>query len=329
MRPTLLRLGDRGDAVRDLQERLRLSGLAAEADGEFGPDTEASVRSFQEVRGLRIDGICGPDTWGALVESSFGLGDRLLYHRQPMLRGDDVAAMQQRLNGLGFDAGREDGILGPETENALRRFQRDAGIATDGVCGPATVAALTRLGALAAGSVASVREGERFRRDSRRLDERGLFVVVDPGLAALGDAVARGLREIGAVVALDATGQDPGLLAGEANRFGADVCLSLGSGEPGVRCAYFATQQFRSEAGYAIAVRLTSALGRVVETVDEPVGRAYRILRETRMAAVVVELFSPERHEAAAAISRRSPAIAAAIVDGIRRGVEEPLDVGR
>lgn len=328
MRPTLLRLGDRGDAVRDLQERLRLSGLAAEADGEFGPDTEASVRSFQEVRGLRIDGICGPDTWGALVESSFGLGDRLLYHRQPMLRGDDVAAMQQRLNGLGFDAGREDGILGPETEDALRRFQRDAGIATDGVCGPATVAALTRLGALAAGSVASVREGERFRRDSRRLDERGLFVVVDPGLAALGDAVARGLREIGAVVALDATGQDPGLLAGEANRFGADVCLSLGSGEPGVRCAYFATQQFRSEAGYAIAVRLTSALGRVVE-VDEPVGRAYRILRETRMAAVVVELFSPERPEAAAAISRRSPAIAAAIVDGIRRGVEEPLDVGR
>ena len=50
--------------------------------------------------------------------------------------------LQRRLNALGFDAGREDGILGPETEAALRQFQRDAGIATDGVCGPATIAAL-------------------------------------------------------------------------------------------------------------------------------------------------------------------------------------------
>ena len=37
-----------------------------------------------------------------------------------MLRGDDVAELQRRLNALGFDAGREDGILGPETEAALR-----------------------------------------------------------------------------------------------------------------------------------------------------------------------------------------------------------------
>ena len=37
-----------------------------------------------------------------------------------MLRGDDVSELQRRLNALGFDAGREDGILGPETEAALR-----------------------------------------------------------------------------------------------------------------------------------------------------------------------------------------------------------------
>ena len=95
-------------------------------------------------RGLRVDGICGPETWGALIESGFQLGDRLLYLSSPMLRGDDVAELQRRLNALGFDAGREDGILGAETETALREFQRNAGTTADGVCGPATLASIAR-----------------------------------------------------------------------------------------------------------------------------------------------------------------------------------------
>jgi len=50
-----------------------------------------------------------------IVESGFPLGDRLLYLHEPLLRGDDVAALQRRLNAFGFDAGREDGLLGTET----------------------------------------------------------------------------------------------------------------------------------------------------------------------------------------------------------------------
>ncbi len=114
--------------------------------GRFETATEEAVREFQRQRGLRVDGICGPETWGALIESGFPLGDRLLYLCQPMLRGDDVTELQRRLNMLGFDAGREDGILGPETEAAIGAFQRDAGLATDKVCGPATLGALGRLG---------------------------------------------------------------------------------------------------------------------------------------------------------------------------------------
>src|SRR5690606_34344697 len=97
--------------------------------------TVEAVRTFQEQRGLRVDGICGPETWGALIESGFRLGDRLLYLCTPMLRGDDVAELQRRLNALGFDAGREDGILGPDTERAIGAFQRDAGLAIDKVAG--------------------------------------------------------------------------------------------------------------------------------------------------------------------------------------------------
>ena len=39
----------------------------------------------------------------------------MLYHRIPMMRGDDVAELQARLNSLGFDTGKVDGIFGPDT----------------------------------------------------------------------------------------------------------------------------------------------------------------------------------------------------------------------
>ncbi|MGZ7087798.1 MAG: peptidoglycan-binding domain-containing protein, partial [Ilumatobacteraceae bacterium] len=130
--------GDTGDAVRDLQQRLAALGLdpSIEPRGAFGEATVASVRAFQTARGIPASGVCDASTWTALVEAGYRIGDRLLYLRSPMLRGDDVAELQRGLGALGFDAGRVDGILGPTTERALRDFQRNAGLTTDGVCGP-------------------------------------------------------------------------------------------------------------------------------------------------------------------------------------------------
>ena len=55
-----------------------------------------------------------------------------------------MAALQFLLARHGFPSGPVDGGLGPRTAAALVRFQAWAGLAADGVAGPATLAALRR-----------------------------------------------------------------------------------------------------------------------------------------------------------------------------------------
>ena len=60
--PPTLWLTSKGEAVRDLQRRLRL-----EVDGDFGKATDRAVRAFQKARGLTVDGVVGVNTWLALL----------------------------------------------------------------------------------------------------------------------------------------------------------------------------------------------------------------------------------------------------------------------
>jgi murein DD-endopeptidase MepM/ murein hydrolase activator NlpD len=64
----------------------------------------------------------------------------------------NVAALQIALHGAGVFAGNVDGVRGPQTVDALRRFQRRRGLVDDGVAGPQTRAALGRRGRPAWGS---------------------------------------------------------------------------------------------------------------------------------------------------------------------------------
>jgi hypothetical protein len=59
-RPTVRR-GASGDLVKKLQ-----AALHVDADGIFGPGTEAALRKFQSAKGMVPDGIAGPRTWAAL-----------------------------------------------------------------------------------------------------------------------------------------------------------------------------------------------------------------------------------------------------------------------
>ncbi len=63
----LSQLGSRGQEVRNIQTRLKAWGYyTGSVDGIYGSKTVAAVKKFQKKHGLRVDGIAGPATLGAI-----------------------------------------------------------------------------------------------------------------------------------------------------------------------------------------------------------------------------------------------------------------------
>lgn len=193
------RRGDNGTVVAEIRAKLHRLGLLAGAGEpalDFDEATDVAVRTFQQRRGLRVDGVVGPETYRALDEAHWRLGDRLLTYApaHPYI-GDDVVTLQQRLSDMGFDVGRCDGIFGRQTDEALREFQRNVGVPADGSLGPRTLRALDMLRrTVTGGSAAQRREEERLRRTGPAL--AGRTVVLDPGHGGADrGVVAHGLAE--------------------------------------------------------------------------------------------------------------------------------------
>lgn len=295
---------------------------AGDPGGRFDEHTEAACRAFQEARRLRVDGICGQQTWAALVEAGYRLGDRLLYRRYPPLRGDDVADLQRRLSTLGFDAGRVDGILGERTERALADFQRNAGLTVDGICGPTTIESLDRMGRRAPPQpVAPVREREHLRRGPRTLDGRRVAVAESGGLAALARELERTLHATGAVVIVlhhpEGSSQ-----AAAANAADADVFVGVAVEPDTEACttAYFAGHGGASPGGLRLAELFQAAIPAALDIKDGGTrGMSLPVLRETRMPAVWCELGPPS------VVVERGAELAAAVAGALTRWAAAPV----
>jgi len=301
--------GDRGPEITDIQSRLRSLGAVVdgvECDGTFGPSTEAAVRWFQRERHLRVDGLVGPDTWEQLVEAGWQLGDRTLYHRAPMFRGDDVRELQRMLNALGFDSGKEDGFYGPRTDGALRQFQRNVGDEPDGIVGPHTLSVLRRMRPLdAVPSRALVREREELQASRGPIE--GRVIAVDVGEDPDGSddvnrrsalALVSALHAVGADARLLVTGDDaaaPSDRARLANEVDAAASITVematrdDEGDGGPVCSYFGSRTTHSPSGLVLAQL-------ILEELEAELGLSGRLrpltiapLRETRMPAVQVE----------------------------------------
>jgi N-acetylmuramoyl-L-alanine amidase len=289
-------VGDSGPPVLDVQQRLERQGfsIAVDVAGHFGAGTRAAVEAFQYRRGLRVDGVCGPQTWSALVEACRTIGDRFLYRRTPMLRGDDVAELQQRLSALGFDSGRVDGIFGDLTSAALGEFQRNVGLPVDGIAGASTVAELLRFGTRHSDTelVASVRDRQQLRAAPRTLADRRVAIGEEGGLDSTVAALRRLLVNQGAVVTTHHH-PDGSIQASEVNAGGAEVYIGLRLDSERQHCttAYYAGYRYSSPGGRRLAELLQGALVKLLDLPDGGAqGMSLPLLRETRMPAVVIEI---------------------------------------
>ena len=223
------------------------------ADGAASYDqaTELAVRHFQQSRGLSVDGLVGEETYRALNEARWRLGDRVLrFDPDRPVRGDDVTGLQDRLLELGYDAGPADGVFGPGTETGLRAFQRDYGLIADGTCGPATLRALRQLGRKVVGGRPSCcGRAPRWSRAARTCSASGSSST--PATAAPTPATPPG-ETTEADLVFDLATRLEGRLAAA----GATVYLTRGRGQdPSARRADGVRQRRRRRPGHLPARR--------------------------------------------------------------------------
>jgi N-acetylmuramoyl-L-alanine amidase len=267
--------------------------------------------------------VCGPQTWETLVEAGFSLGDRFLYHRTPMLRGDDVAELQQRLGALGFDTGRVDGIFGLATSRALAEFQRNAGQPVDGIVGVVTLRELLRLQTRSSEptQVSDVRARDVLRHAPPTLAGRHLAVGEAGGLGTTVAALRRRLVGAGARVT-ELHHPDGSAQAREANAAGVDLYLGLrlDPDHPGCATAYYSGYRYESPGGRRLAELLQEEVPGSLGLPDGGVrGMCVPVLRETQMAAVIIEV-GP-----AAAVVEHGPRLADSIAKALGIWAGNPL----
>ena len=314
--PPSLRVGDQGSAVLDVQARLVALGYPISEDerGMFGRHTESAVKVFQIRRGLSPDGVVDQHTWRELVEAGWTFGGRTLYLRRPPMRGDDVRDLQRQLNALGFDSGKDDGIFGMETHDALYDFQRNVALPADGIAGHETFDALDRLRRrIGPGSKAELRE-RIAREQSPGLEGRTVFldpghggsdagVLTAPGIPEayvvyrVAEAAAAHLSRFGASPVLSRAvqqGPDVERRCESANTASSDLAISFHlacRSDPGPTVAFWSVEGTQSTMGRDLANIVGEALRpRLGRT--QILGRNLPFLRQTRMPAVIVDLGS-------------------------------------
>ncbi len=360
-----LRHGDRGSAVVEIRAALAALGLLESDDDDlstgrhvapdvFDDELDHAVRAFQQGRGLRVDGVVGEATYRALKEASYRLGARTLAHQfgAPMY-GDDVATLQSRLQDLGFYTALVDGYFGLQTHNSLMSYQREYGLAPDGICGPETLRSLYFLGSrVTGGSLHAIREEERVRRSGPRLS--GKRIIIDPGLGGediglivngpqgpmseadiLWDLASRlegRMTAIGMETFLSRPvnrGPADAERAATANTVGADLMISLrferhaNPGANGLSCFYFGSSHGSvSTLGHNLADFIQREVVARTGLLDcRTHGRTWDLLRLTRMPSVQVDVgyITSPRDSSMLATRECRDAIAEGILAAVKR----------
>ncbi|MFM7405921.1 MAG: peptidoglycan-binding domain-containing protein [Cuspidothrix sp.] len=174
--PNFLVKGDEGPDVRVLQENLRVAGFYhGNPTGVFGPITEEAVKRFQKAYKLKIDGVVGKSTLAKLapLDSNNGKTTTAKLNNRDTLtlgdRGEAVRILQEQLIKAGFIQSPPNGYYGPNTVDAVTRFQKQHQIDPTGIAGPTTRSKLHNLVKNSSNSDFTTLEIQR------RLHEKGFY----------------------------------------------------------------------------------------------------------------------------------------------------------
>ncbi|MBT94951.1 MAG: hypothetical protein CL431_03165 [Acidimicrobiaceae bacterium] len=289
-----LGLGDTGARVKELHRMLQTMDFYVEGEIEtFSEHTRGAITRFQEQRGLITSGQCDQITWDVLVENSYVLGDRLLYLRRPMLRGEDIAELQRSLGALGFNPGKVDGIFGPDTQNAVELFQRNSGLVVDAIFGPNCMVAIKRLGErVEQGSVAVVQEKERIITKVKSEAMPTIVIGHLGGFSPIADGFAKKLRELH--MNIDVINHyDESEHADICNKNNIDLYIGI---FPPVEnensISFYSAKGFTSPGGSHFTELFKQYFLTKTGEPIETLGNSEKILRETRMPAVVLRFSS-------------------------------------
>ena len=189
---TTLRRDSTGSAVRKLQEDLHeLDFYDGVISGKYGGLTQEAVRLFQKKHGLDADGIAGPKTLkkiaslmgesteseiptiGSILSPVLQTGTTTLHHG---MQGDAVEKLQEDLDELDYYTGSVTGKYGNLTKEAVRLFQRDYDLTSDGIAGPKTLAKIRSV-------LSGVEESETDEEEKEESVNTGTTVTVKPSVS--------------------------------------------------------------------------------------------------------------------------------------------------
>lgn len=144
LRKPVLRKGDTGDAVEELQKLLRYWEYYYDSiDGIFSQYVEWAVKAFQHRVYLEEDGVVGTLTWKSLYSGAPPVPPIPVLSRGST--GKYVRLAQRTLSLHGYYSFDIDGIFGAVTEAAVTTFQTDMALGADGIVGSRTWHALSKL----------------------------------------------------------------------------------------------------------------------------------------------------------------------------------------
>ncbi len=155
-----LKVGNKGEQVSDLQQRLKEQGFyTAAITGQYDTATQNAVKKFQTTHKLASDGVAGAKTLQLLYlltatpsPAPYGAvpvapavtpltADNVVVMRKGT-KGTEVTRLQYRLMELGYYVCTPDGVYDDDEIAAIKEFQRRSGLKQDGVAGLATQQAL-------------------------------------------------------------------------------------------------------------------------------------------------------------------------------------------